>query len=108
LARAQADEDIWCAPELLRVWAYRLLRDCNKRAQSGAEAMLLHSFKLAQRQDAKAWELRTATTLASFYRQSGRVPEARAVLEPALAQFKQGHDTRDVQAAINVLSVLSG
>jgi predicted ATPase/DNA-binding winged helix-turn-helix (wHTH) protein len=108
LARAQADEDIWCAPELLRAWAYRLVSGSNETAHSAGEAMLLRSFKLAQRQDAKAWELRTATTLASFYLRSGRIREARAVLEPTLKQFKQGHDTRDLQAAINVLSALSG
>ena len=102
LTRAQADEDIWCAPEVLRAWTVRHISGTE------AEAMLLHSFKLAQRQDAKAWELRTATTLASFYLRSGRTREARAVLEPTLKQFKQGHDTRDFQAAISVLSELSG
>jgi predicted ATPase/DNA-binding winged helix-turn-helix (wHTH) protein len=101
LTRAQADEDIWCAPEVLRAWAVRHVSGTE------AEAMLLHSFKLAQRQDAKAWELRTATTLASFYLRSGRIGEARAVLEPTLKQFEQGHDTRDFQAAISVLSELS-
>ena len=48
--------------------------------------MLLHSFELAQRQDAKAWQLRTATTLALFYLRSGRTREARALLEPTLKQ----------------------
>jgi predicted ATPase/DNA-binding winged helix-turn-helix (wHTH) protein len=108
LVRAQADEDIWCAPELLRAWAYRLVSGDDKTTHSEAEAMLLHSFELAQRQDAKAWELRTATTLALFYLRSGRIREARVVLEPTLKQFKQGHDTRDFQAAISVLSALSG
>jgi predicted ATPase/DNA-binding winged helix-turn-helix (wHTH) protein len=102
LTRAQADEDIWCAPEVLRAWAVR------HSSGTEAEAMLLHSFKLAQRQDAKAWELRTATTLALFYLRSRRIREARAVLEPTLKQCKQGHDTRDFQAAISVLSELSG
>lgn len=108
LARAQADEDIWCAPELLRAGACRLVSGGGKRAHSEAEAMLLQSFKLAQRQDARAWELRTVTTLALFYLRSGRIREARAVLEPTLKRFKQGHDTRDLQAAISVLSALSG
>jgi predicted ATPase/DNA-binding winged helix-turn-helix (wHTH) protein len=108
LARAQADEEIWCAPELLRAWACRLVSGGDKTAHSEAEAMLLHSFELAQRQDAKAWQLRTATTLALFYIRLGRIREARAVLEPKLKQFKQGHDTRDFQAAISVLSALSG
>ena len=108
LARVQADEDIWCAPELLRAWAYRLVSGDDKTAHSKAETMLLHSLKLAQRQDAKAWELRSATSLASLYLQSGRNREAHGVLEPALMQFKQGHDTRDIQAAVSVLSALSG
>lgn len=100
LTRAQADEDIWCAPEILRAWAVRHISGTE------AEAMLLRSLRLAKRQDAKAWELRTATTLALFYLRSGRIHEARAVLELTLKQFKQGHDTRDVQAAISVLSAL--
>jgi predicted ATPase len=101
LTRAQVDEDIWCAPEVLRAWAVRHIPGTE------TEAMLLHSFKLAQRQDAKSWELRAATSLASLYLRSGRIREARAVLEPTLKQFKQGHDTRDFQAAISVLSELS-
>jgi predicted ATPase/DNA-binding winged helix-turn-helix (wHTH) protein len=108
LARARADEDIWCAPELLRAWAYRLVLSGDKTAQGAAEAILLRSLGLAKRQDAKAWELRAATSLALLHLRSGRIPEARAVLEPALKQFKQGHDTRDVHAAINVRSALSG
>jgi tetratricopeptide (TPR) repeat protein len=108
LARVRADEDIWCAPELLRVWAYRLLSGGDKTAHGEAEATLLHSLNLARRQDAKSWELRTATTLALFYLRSGRIREARAALEPTLMQFKQGHDTRDFQTAISALSELSG
>jgi predicted ATPase len=74
---------------------------------SEAEAILLRSLGLAKRQDAKAWELRSATSLASLYLRSCRSREALAVLEPALKQFTQGHDTRDVQAASNVLFALS-
>jgi hypothetical protein len=108
LARAQADEEIWCAAEVLRAWAYRLVASGDKTAHSEAEAMLLLSFELAQRQDARGWQLRTATTLASFYVRLGRIPDARAVLEPTLKQFEQGHDTRDFQAALSLLSALSG
>jgi DNA-directed RNA polymerase specialized sigma24 family protein len=86
--------------------AYRLLLGGDKTAHGDAEVMLLHSFDFAQRQDAKAWQLRTATTLALFYLRSGRTRDARVVLEPTLKQFKQGHDTRDVQAANNVLVAL--
>jgi predicted ATPase/DNA-binding winged helix-turn-helix (wHTH) protein len=107
LARAQADEDLWCAPELLRVWAGRLLFSGAKTGQDTTEAMLLRSLGLAKRQDAKAWELRAATSLAQFYLRSNRSHEVRAVLEPTLKHFEQGHDTRDVQAAMNVLFALT-
>jgi hypothetical protein len=100
MAPHRSNEDIWCAPEVLRAWAVRHI------SGTGAEAMLLRSLGLAKRQDAKAWELRAATSLALLYLRSSRNSEARAVLEPALEQFKQGHDTRDVQAAINVLCAL--
>jgi tetratricopeptide (TPR) repeat protein len=106
LARAQVDEDTWCAPELLRTWAYRLVSGSDKTAHSAAEAILLRSLGLAKRQDAKAWELRAATSLALLYLRSCRSREARAVLEPTLKQFTQGHDTRDVQTASNVLFAL--
>jgi predicted ATPase/DNA-binding winged helix-turn-helix (wHTH) protein len=107
LARAQQDEDVWCAPEFLRASAHRAVLSGDKTAHNAAEATLLRSLALAKRQDAKAWELRAATSLALLYLRSCRSREARAVLEPTLKRFKQGHDTRDFQAAINVLSALS-
>ena len=107
LERAREDEDIWCAPELLRVSAHRLILSDDKGAHCAAEAILLRALELAKRQGAKAWELRAATSLALLYLRSSRSCEARALLEPMLRQFKQGHDTRDYQAAISVLSALS-
>jgi hypothetical protein len=107
LARAQADEDIWCAPELLRVQAHHLVSSRGEADHGASEATLLHSLELARRHDAKAWELRAATSLGSLYHRSSRSGEARAVLEPVLKQFKQGHNTRDIQAANNILSALS-
>jgi predicted ATPase len=107
LARAQADEDIWCAPELLRVWACRAASGGDEASPRASEAMLLHSLDLAKRQDAKAWELRTATSLARLYLKSTRRSEGTAVLKPILEQLRQGRDTRDVQAAVNVLHSLA-
>jgi predicted ATPase/DNA-binding winged helix-turn-helix (wHTH) protein len=106
-ARVQADENIWCAPELLRASACGLVSGGDKTEHGSAEAMLRRSLDLAKRQEARAWELRSATSLASLYLRSSRDREARAVLEPAIAQFQQGHDTRDVQAATNILRALN-
>jgi hypothetical protein len=107
LARAQEDEDIWCAPELLSASAHRIVLSGDKTAHDAAETTLLRSLELAKRQDAKAWELRAAISLALLYLRSCRSREARVVLEPTLSHFEQGHDTRDFQAAISVLSALS-
>ena len=104
LARAQADEDIWCAPELLRASAHRLLLSDGENAFGAAEAALLRSLEIAKRRDAKAWALRAATSLASLYVRSSRSCEARALLQPMLKEFRQGHDSRDFQTATRVLS----
>jgi hypothetical protein len=79
----------------------------NSNAAPGNDSVY-RSLELAKRRDAKAWELRTATTLALLYLRLGRTHEARAELEPTINQFKQERDTRDFQAAISVLSALSG
>jgi predicted ATPase/DNA-binding winged helix-turn-helix (wHTH) protein len=106
LARARKDDDIWCAPEVMRVWAQSLITDGRQDEQADAELALVRSLGIARRQGARAWELRTATTMASFYQMSGRLDEARATLEPALSHFSQGRETPDVQAAMKALSEL--
>ena len=105
LARAQADEDIWCAAEILRAWTeFRVTGDTTGR--SGSEAPLAHSLEIARRQGAKAWELRAATSLASLLRGSARTSRARDTLQSVLSHFTQGRDTKDVQAAADLLSQL--
>jgi tetratricopeptide (TPR) repeat protein len=106
LVRVEADDDNWCAPEILRVWAHRRFVGGEEDERPGAEAALVRSLHIARRQGAKAWELRTATTLASLYRGSCRIAEARADLESVLSHFTQGRDTRDVRAAAQLLSEL--
>jgi predicted ATPase len=106
LARAQADAGIWCAPEILRAWAHRRMLGANTAVRAASETALARSLEIARRQGAKAWELRTATSLALLYRESASLSEARAVLEPALSNFTQGHDTKDVGVAADLLSQL--
>ncbi len=105
LARAQADGDIWCAAEVLRAWTVRHVTG-DTTGQSASEAPLAHSLEIARRQGAKAWELRTATSLASRLRGSARISQARDTLQSVLSHFTQGLDTKDVQAAADLLSQL--
>jgi predicted ATPase len=105
LNRAQADQDLWCAAEILRAWADgHMTRDTT--GQSGYEAALAHSLEIARRQGAKAWELRAVTSLALLLRESGRISRARETLQSVLSHFTQGRGTNDVQVATNLLSQL--
>jgi hypothetical protein len=105
LARAQADEDIWCAAEILRAWTDRHVTG-DAAGRSGSEAPLAHSLEIARRQGAKSWELRAATSLAFLLRGSARTGQARDTLQSVLSHFTQGRATKDVQAAIDLLSQL--
>ena len=55
-------------------------------------------------QQAKSFELRAATGLATLLQGSGRVDEARAVLAPVYEWFDEGHDTADLVSARTTLS----
>jgi len=64
-----------------------------------AEAALRRALKIAQEQQARWWELRTATTLAEHWHNEGKYAEAYALLQPVCGWFVEGLDTVDLQAA---------
>jgi len=67
--------------------------------QREAETCFRQAMPIAQNQQAKAWELRTATSLARLWQQQGKIPEARDLLAPVYTWFTEGFDTADVQDA---------
>ncbi|WP_431052526.1 ATP-binding protein [Roseateles sp. L2-2] len=90
LQRVEAGIVGWCAPEVLRVEGERL----------GSEALLLRALTLARRQGARAWELRTATSLAALWRSVGRHDAAQALLGEVLAAITEGRGCVDVRRAM--------
>jgi class 3 adenylate cyclase/predicted ATPase len=72
-----------------------------------AEASVRRAIDVARRQQAKAWELRAATTLASMLRARGQRQEARLCLAPVYDWFREGLDTPDLIDARNLLRELS-
>jgi len=64
-----------------------------------AEVLFVKAADLARSQDAAGWQLRIATSLASLWRQSGRVGQARAVLDAARTAVKQEHESRGMLRA---------
>jgi predicted ATPase len=71
-----------------------------------AEACFQQALTVARRQQAKAWELRAATSLARLWQQQGRRAEARELLAPVYGWFTEGFDTADLQEAETLLDEL--
>jgi predicted ATPase len=82
-----------------------LLGDARSAA-SQAEDHFVRAFDWAKRQDALAWELRIATSLARLWHRERRTSEARKLLAPVYRRFKEGFETADLVAAKALLDTL--
>ncbi|WP_394835820.1 helix-turn-helix transcriptional regulator [Pendulispora rubella] len=108
LTRGEHDYERWSTPELLRIRAIRLLARGDHESDARAEALLLQSLDVARRQHALAWELRTATTLAEFWKRRNRHTEAFDQLSAVYGRFTEGFDTQDLIRAAAILRAGSG
>ncbi len=62
---------------------------------------------MAEKQQAKSWELRAATSLARLWQQQGKTGDARDLLAPVYNWFTEGFDTADLKDAKALLDQLS-
>jgi tetratricopeptide (TPR) repeat protein len=90
-------------PEIFRVRGELLLK---KGQTELAEASFREALKLAQKMTAKAWELRSAMSLARLLAKKGSRHAARDLLAPVYDWFSEGFDTADLQDAKVLLSEL--
>lgn len=96
--------------ELARV--AELLQECRfvtsdpADGKGHAASLLRQSMAVADRQGAPAWTLRGASTLAAMYQSLGAQGEARAIFEPVLARFREGHETGDLRSAQALMASL--
>jgi predicted ATPase len=96
----------WYEAELHRLTgALWLSQSADKSAE--AETCFHKALEVAREQRAKAWELRTATSLARLWQQQGKRQQAHDLLAPVYAWFTEGFDTPDVQEAKALLDELS-
>jgi class 3 adenylate cyclase/tetratricopeptide (TPR) repeat protein len=72
-----------------------------------AEAGLRRALTIARQQQARWWELRTATTLAKHWHDEGKHTEAYSLLRPIYGWFVEGFGTADLQVAKALLDQLS-
>src|SRR5262249_26749946 len=80
IARCEARDEGWYIAELLRIKGDVLARQDRTDAKAAAEEHFVRSLDWAQRQQALAWELRAATSLAQLRQRQGRITEARELL----------------------------
>ena len=104
LELAEQQERHWCEAELHRIRG-ELLRRLDRPAGE-IEACFRHAIEIANGQNARAWHLRAATSLARFWASNGKTAEARNLLAPAYGWFTEGLDTADLKDAKAVLDGL--
>ncbi|HEY4081506.1 MAG TPA: winged helix-turn-helix domain-containing protein [Burkholderiaceae bacterium] len=106
LERAETGLTDWCAPELLRASAEKLMAGGLQSDWPAAESLLDRAQKLASRQGALAWELRIANSRARLALARGRPEEGRQPLAEVLARFTEGQQDADPREARRLLALL--
>ena len=81
-------------------------RGSEFKEQAEAEGYFLKAIEIAEKQRAKSWELRAATSLARLWQQQGKQTEARDLLAPVYGWFTEGFDTADLKDAKALLDQL--
>lgn len=71
-----------------------------------AEECFLTAIAIAQKQEAKSWELRAAMSLARLWQAQGKRAESHHMLSEIYNWFTEGFDTRDLQEAKALLELL--
>ena len=103
IARPGWEERLHLAEVLrLKGWMLTLQGDLE-----GAEQNYLVSLDWARQQQAKSWELRTATSLARLWQQQGKCTEAHQMLSDIYNWFTEGFDTKDLQESKALIAELN-
>jgi tetratricopeptide (TPR) repeat protein len=95
-------------PNMIAPEAFRLRGELRTKqgGREAAEADFRRAIRLAQSMAAKAWELRSTTSLARLLRDTGRRDEAQSMLAEIYNWFTEGFDTADLKEAKALLEEL--
>ncbi len=105
LQRAHSGAAGWASAALLCSAAEQRLGSAAGSRQE-AESLLLKALGIARKQQALAWELRSATALARLWLEDQRPLPARQLLAPVHARFREGLDTVELLRARDLLAQL--
>jgi predicted ATPase len=110
---AQAEEyvaesgEAWWAAEIARLKGDFCLSDFIGQRSYEAEANYRRALDIAQRQQAKSWQLRCAVSLARLLFSRDRKSEADRLLRPIFEEFADRGNTPDIKQANALLDDLS-
>jgi predicted ATPase len=96
----------WREAEVNRMAGEISLKSADPDATK-AKAYFDRALTIARQQQAKSWELRASMSLARFWRDQGKVQQARELLAPVYGWFTEGFDTRDLKEAKALLDALA-
>ena len=105
LTLARTNGNCYMEAELHRLRGDPTLMAVDDRA--AAEACYLEAFRVARRQGARSFELRTAMSVARLRAAERRTASARTELAAALARFTEGFETGDLREARALLVTLA-
>jgi len=107
-----ASKETYLAAEMRRLRGEWLLASHGKRGRlppsrvSEAEACFREAMDIAQQQEARALELRAASSLSRLLGSLGRGREALPILREIYGQFSEGFELRDLREAVELLDSL--
>ena len=105
MAASRAQNERWWDAELHRVRG-ELLLSVGADADE-AETVYIRAMEIARTQQARALELRAATSLGRLWREQRRADDARRLLQNLYSWFSEGFDTMDLREAKALLDTLS-
>ncbi|UFZ07181.1 winged helix-turn-helix domain-containing protein [Bradyrhizobium ontarionense] len=103
LATVARNGDMFNAAELLRIKGHVFMAETMKDMPR-AEVLFIQSLEAAKASGARAWELRTATSLAGLWRSQRRFQASVELLEDVLANRTEGFSCPDFVNARKLLS----
>ena len=96
----------WYEAELHRLQGELILEQDGKRQPDAEKCFARSILQVARGQAARSLELRAAMSLSRLWVQSGKLREARGLLEPVFGWFTEGLETEELHAAKVLLDEL--
>jgi predicted ATPase/DNA-binding winged helix-turn-helix (wHTH) protein len=103
LERAKNDRCWWCAPEVLRLEAERVLTEVGPSGRPLAEDLFGQALSVAEEQGARQWKLRILTSMVRMWQNNGRRRSLIEQLDGTVTEFTEGFRFPDLRDAVALL-----